>query len=46
MNKIDSAIVRSLKNKSIQAYNSHNERIYAYSDFPNDTIKINKEILN
>ena len=45
MNKIDSIIVRSIKNKSIQAYNSYNERIYVYSDNLNDTIEINKEIL-
>src|SRR5690348_2524245 len=45
MNKIDSTIVRSIKNKSIQAYDVHNERIYVYSDNVNDTIEINKKIL-
>lgn len=46
MNKIDSTIVRSIKNKSIQAYNIHNESIYVYSDNSNDTIKINNKILD
>ena len=46
MNEIDSTIVWSIKNKSIQAYNDQNESIYVYSDSPNDTIKIKNEILN
>ena len=46
MNKIDSAILRSIKNKSIQVYNVSNERIYVYSDNLNDTVIINNEILN
>ena len=46
MNKIDSTILRSIKNKSIQAYNSHNERIYTYSDKPADTLNILNEILD
>ena len=46
MNKIDSAIPRSIKNKSIQAYNSHNEKIYAYSDKPADTFTIINDILD
>ena len=46
MNKIDSAIVRSIKNKSIQAYNSHNENIYVYSDNPADTLNITDDILD
>jgi signal transduction histidine kinase len=46
MNKMDSTIVRSIKNKSIQAYNYQNKRIYVYSDNPNDTVKINNEILD
>ena len=32
MNKIDSAMVRPIKNKSIQAYNVKNEKIYFYTD--------------
>jgi signal transduction histidine kinase len=46
MNRIDSTIIRSIKNKSIQAYNVRNERIYVYSDNLSDTIKIDNEILN
>jgi two-component system, OmpR family, sensor histidine kinase ArlS len=46
MNKIDSAILTSIKNKSIQAYNSHNEKIYAYSDNPGDTINIKNDLLD
>jgi two-component system, OmpR family, sensor histidine kinase ArlS len=46
MNKIDSAILVSLKNKSIQAYNSHNERIYAYSEKPADALDVASGILD
>ena len=46
MNKIDSTIVKFIKNKSIQAYNYKNDRIYAYSDKPADIIKINNDILD
>ena len=46
MHKIDSIVVRSIKNKSTQAYNIYNQSIYVYSDKPNDTIKINNEILD
>lgn len=45
MNKIDSAILRSINDKSIQVYNSHNERIYTYSDKPADTLNILNDIL-
>jgi len=43
---IDSRVVRSMKNKSIQVYDHNNEKIYNYSDVPADTIKINTDILN
>ena len=46
MNKIDSIIVRSMKNKTVQAYNIYNERIYVYSDNLNDTLNINNDILD
>jgi signal transduction histidine kinase len=46
MKKIDSAILISINNKSIQAYNSHNEKIYAYSDDPTDTLDIENDILD
>lgn len=43
---IDSRVVKSMKNKSIQVYSHNNEKVYSYSDVPADTIKINNEILN
>jgi two-component system, OmpR family, sensor histidine kinase ArlS len=46
MNKIDSTILRTKKNKSIQAYNSHNEKIYTYIDEPADTLTIPNNILD
>jgi two-component system, OmpR family, sensor histidine kinase ArlS len=46
MNKIDSAILISIKNKSIQAYNSHNQKVYVYSDKPGDTLDIVNDVLN
>ena len=46
MNKIDSTILRSIKNKSIQVYNVSNERIYVYSDNLNDTVIIKNDILD
>ena len=46
MNKINSARIISLKNRTIQIYNNFNQRIYAYSDSPDDTIPLNKDILN
>jgi two-component system sensor histidine kinase ArlS len=46
MNKIDSATIISMKNKTIQAYNYLNEKIYAYSDSPNDTLKLSRNIIN
>jgi hypothetical protein len=35
-----------MKNKTIQVYNSRNERIYANSDIQNDTIHVSDDILN
>jgi two-component system, OmpR family, sensor histidine kinase ArlS len=46
MNKMDSAILVSLKNKSIQAYNANNEKIYSFSDKPADTLNIINSILD
>jgi signal transduction histidine kinase len=46
MNKIDAVMVRPIKNKSIQAYNGNNEKIYFYCDAPEDTITIEDEHLN
>ncbi len=44
--KIDSITVIPMKSKTVQVYNSHNERIYFYSDLPNDTLHITGDILN
>lgn len=46
MNKIDSTIVRSIRNKSIQVYNSHNKYVYIYSDLPGDTLSITDNMLD
>jgi signal transduction histidine kinase len=46
INKIDSTLVRSIKNKSIQAYSEYNASRYIYSDKPNDTIRITKKIFD
>ena len=46
MKKIDSITVIPMKNKTVQAYNTHNERIYAYSDTPIRYLQISDEILN
>ncbi len=46
MKKIDSITVIPMKNKTIQAYNSLNERIYANSDTQNDTLHVTDDILN
>ena len=45
MKKIDSITVIPMKNKTIQVYNSRNERIYANSDIQNDTIHVSDDIL-
>lgn len=44
--KIDSSTTISLINKSVQAYNFLNSRIYRYSDVADDTIAVNENILN
>ena len=46
MNKIDSATIISMNSKTIQAYNNLNEKIYDYSDSPNDTLKLGGDIIN
>jgi signal transduction histidine kinase len=42
---IDSLTTISLKDKSVQAYNSSNKKIYSYSDLPSDSISVSEEIL-
>jgi two-component system sensor histidine kinase ArlS len=44
--RIDSLTTLALKNKSVQAYNELDKRIYNYSDIPGDTVAISKDILD
>ena len=44
--RIDSLTTLSLKEKSVQAYNDLDKRIYNYSDLPGDAITIDSDILN
>jgi signal transduction histidine kinase len=44
--RIDSSTTISLKNKTVQAYSSHNKKIYSYSDVPGDTLVITAQKLN
>jgi two-component system sensor histidine kinase ArlS len=44
--KIDSSTTISLKNKTVQAYNFLNRKIYSYSDVPRDTMHVSKTILD
>jgi signal transduction histidine kinase len=46
MHRIDAATTLAMKDKTVQAYDYKNQRIYAYSDSPADTIKIGREVLN
>jgi two-component system sensor histidine kinase ArlS len=46
MKEIDSITIIPMQNKTIQAYNSNNERIYENSDMPNDTVHVTGDILN
>lgn len=46
MHKIDQATTIAMKDKTVQAYDYRNQRIYAYSDSAIDTIPIEREILN
>lgn len=38
--RIDSSTTIALKDKTVQAYDEYNRRIYRYSDIPNDTLTI------
>lgn len=44
--RIDSSTTLALKDKSVQAYDYQNKRIYRYSDTPDDTLRIDTDILN
>lgn len=46
MYKIDAATTVAMKDKTVQAYDYTDKRIYAYSDKPADTIAIEKSILD
>lgn len=39
--RIDAATTIALNNKSVEAYNNRDERIYRYSDLPADTLTVN-----
>ena len=43
---IDSATMMSLKDKTLQAYNYLGEKIYSYSDKPDDTLTVDNRILD
>ena len=44
--RIDSLTTIALKNKTVEAYNHRNEKIYAYSDVPGDSLNITDETLD
>jgi signal transduction histidine kinase len=44
--RIDEATTVALKDKTVQAYDYRNHRVYRYSDVPNDTISIDENILD
>jgi two-component system sensor histidine kinase ArlS len=44
--KIDSLTTIALKDKTIQAYDYQNNKIYSYSDLPGDSLQINESILD
>lgn len=44
--RIDSATTISLKNKTVQAYDYQNRKIYQYNDQPGDTMQVETEILD
>ncbi len=46
MKKIDSVPILFIKNKTVQAYNYLNKRIYTYSDNAADTILVTNEVLD
>lgn len=44
--QIDSLTTIALKDKTVQAYDYQNNKIYSYSDIPSDTLNIEQEKLN
>ena len=46
MKKIDSLTVIPMRDKTIQVYNSFNEKIYTDSDMPQDSLRVTAAILD
>lgn len=46
LRRVDEATTISLTDKTVQAYDYRNFRIYRYSDVPNDTIHVDKDLLD
>jgi two-component system sensor histidine kinase ArlS len=46
IHRIDSLTTISLVNKTVEAYNYQDQKIYNYSDVPGDTFKVSPETLN
>jgi two-component system, OmpR family, sensor histidine kinase ArlS len=44
--RIDEATTVALKDKTVQAYDYRNQRVYRYSEQPSDTLHVGKEILD
>jgi len=44
--RIDSSTTLSFKNKTVQAYNYQNRRVYRYSDDPDDTVHVDAKTLD
>lgn len=44
--RIDSLTTIALKNKTVQAYDYKNHKIYSYSDVPDDTLLVSNDILD
>jgi two-component system sensor histidine kinase ArlS len=44
--RIHSLTTIALKDKTVQAYDFRNNKIYSYSDVPGDTLQVNKNILD
>lgn len=44
--RIDSLTTIALKNKTVEAYDYNNNKIYSYSDMPGDTLHVDQDILD
>ena len=45
LQRIDSLTTIALKNKTVEAYDYNNNKIYSYSDVPGDTLHVDEDIL-